>query len=247
MFFAEGIRLAATAAESGCPVETVVVAPELLRADKGNETAENLVEQGAARLEVSADVFRTISSRDNPQGLGIVAPQAFVRLEALELAAELCWVCLARPQDPGNVGAVLRSSAAIGGGGVILIDESVDPYDPRCVRASMGSIFSQMISLSDFSGFQSWALRNHCHVVGASADALTSYRDYEFRRPLVVLLGSERQGLKGEEVEACEAMISIPIVGPVDSLNLAVAAGVLLYEAFHRLNWPTLPSLPARS
>jgi TrmH family RNA methyltransferase len=148
--------------------------------------------------------------------------------------ASQCWVVLDGPQDPGNLGTIARTSDAVGAPGLILLGESADPYDPTALRASMGTMFSQHLVRASRPDFASWKRRQALTVVGTSGTAPTEYRSVEYRPPLLLLMGSERLGLSAEQQALCDLMVRIPMVGRSDSLNLAVATGLLLYEVFHQ-------------
>jgi TrmH family RNA methyltransferase len=234
LFYVEGIRLVGEAADVPAEVEICVVAPELLTSEFGWKTADRLVDNGATRLEVSADVFRSLSFKEGPQGIAAVVRQRWTDLEDVEPGDELCWVALDAAQDPGNMGSILRTSDAVGAAGAILIGDATDPYDPGAVRASMGAIISQRLVRARWQELADWKRRHGVHVVGTSDSAQLDYQAAQYPRPLVLLLGSEREGLEPEGVGLCDSTVRIPMVGRSDSLNLAVAAGVMLFEIFRQ-------------
>ena len=231
-FFVEGIRAVAEAIHLGAEVETLIVASELLT----STLAHDLVRQvpRSARLEVTADVFRSVSVQENPQGLGAVVHQKWTDLDSVQAETGLCWVALESVQYPGNLGTVLRTSEAVGGAGVILLGHATDPYDPLCVRASMGAIFSQRLVRADVEALLTWKRRSGGFVVGTSPSAATDYQAVIYPSPLVLLMGSEQHGLSAELLAACDCLVRIPMVGRCDSLNLAVSASTVLYEVFNQ-------------
>jgi TrmH family RNA methyltransferase len=233
-YFAEGIRLVVEAVRSEAPIELLVVAPELLREGSGSQVAIEIGARGVPAIEVSPEVFLSLSQKDNPQGIGVVARTPDIRLEDVSPGSELCWVGLARPQDPGNVGSILRTSESVGAGGIVLLDSSVDPYDPKSVRASMGAIFTQEVIQADLDELTRWRRRHAVSMIGVTGNGDHNYRETEYRRPLLLLMGSERQGLSAEEIAACDDTVFLPMAGSSDSLNLSVATGVALYEILHR-------------
>jgi TrmH family RNA methyltransferase len=147
-------------------------------------------------------------------------------------------VALDAAQDPGNIGTILRTSDAVGGAGLLLLGQSADPYDPGALRASMGAIFSQRLVKTDFTQLLQWARQQHIPLVGTSDSASTDYRAAHYHQPTVLLMGSERAGLSQEQQAQCDLVVKIPMVGRSDSLNLAVATGVLLYELFRHTSPP---------
>nr|MBA2276126.1 RNA methyltransferase [Chloroflexia bacterium] len=234
-FFVEGIRLVGEALQLRAPVETLVVAPGLLaRHPFGQELVADYQRSGADLLEMSDDVFASLSTRDGPQGLGAVVRQRWHRLDDIEPAGELAWVALEGVQDPGNLGTILRTSDAVGAGGVILLGHATDPYDPTALRASMGAIFAQRLIRTDPAELGAWSRRHHDAVVGTSDAAAADYTSIRYQRPTLLLMGSEREGLSPASQTLAGTMVRIPMVGRGDSLNLAVATAVMLYEVFNQ-------------
>ncbi len=253
LFFAEGIRLVGEAVQTGADVEALVVAPELLRSEFGRDTVRMAREGGVEILEVGADVFRSLSGKDGPAGIGVVARQHWTALDdavvglgggaatanatAADAAASndsLGWVVLEDVGNPGNLGSILRTCESVGGGGVILLGDTVDPYDPASVRGSMGAIFSQQIVRSSLETLIQWMRRVGIPMIGTSDAAPADFRSATYAPPLLLCMGGEQRGLSREAMEACDAIVRIPMVGRADSLNLAVATGVMLYEVLGR-------------
>jgi TrmH family RNA methyltransferase len=233
-FFVDGLHLVAAAAQQQAEIETCVVAPELLTSTFGRELARALAQSSAHVVEVTADVFQSLAAKEHAQGLGIVARQRWQDLARVRLEAGQCWVALDTVQYPGNLGAILRTCDAVGGAGVILLGSTTDPYDPAAVRASMGAIFSQRLARASFAEFAAWRRRHHVVVVGTSPAAVLDYQAVAYQPPLVLLMGSEPRGLAREQQALCNVVVNIPMVGHSDSLNLAVATGIVLYEIFNQ-------------
>ncbi|NTV63756.1 MAG: RNA methyltransferase [Oscillochloris sp.] len=230
LFLVEGVRLVGEAIQLGATIETLIVAPELLNSPFARELAAS---QAAARtrlIEVSAEVFATLSQKDGPQGLAAVAHQRWTPLDKVRLGPPPGWVALVEPADPGNLGSILRSADAVAASGVILLDNATDPYDPVALRGSMGAIFALGLARASFAEFLAWKQACGTFLVGASDKAPTHYQDITYPQPLVLLMGSERQGLSPAQQAACDLLVHLPMRGRSDSLNLAVASSVLLYE-----------------
>jgi TrmH family RNA methyltransferase len=166
--------------------------------------------------------------------LGAVLKQRWERLADVRVGDELCWVALESIADPGNLGTILRTCDAVGAGGVILLGASTDPYDGAALRGSMGAIYNQRLVRASWDEFVRWKQQHGYTVVGTSDKAATDYQSMRYKAPLVLLMGSERQGLSAEQQAACDAMVSIPMTGRSDSLNLAVATAIVLYELFNQ-------------
>jgi TrmH family RNA methyltransferase len=139
-------------------------------------------------------------------------------------------VALVSPQDPGNLGTILRTLDAVGSDALFLLEGGVDLYHPTCVRASMGTIFWKPIVQASFNEFVNWVKNENIQLIGTSAHAHMYYREFTAGdSPWILLLGSEQKGLSDEQLAACDVTVSMPMRGRVSSLNLAVAAGILLY------------------
>ncbi len=233
-FFVEGIRIVAEAIQLHTEIHTIVYAPNLLKSQFGMDLVRQQEQQGIACLEVSADVFKSLSVKDGPQGLGAVVQQRWEQLAHLQGDEGLCWIALDAAQDPGNIGTILRTSDAVGCAGLLLLGQCADPYDPSALRASMGAIFSQRLVKASFAEFAQWKRERGLTVIGTSDKGSVNYRAATYRDPLVLLMGSEREGLSVEQQAVCDAMVRIPMIGRSDSLNLAVATGVVLYEIFYQ-------------
>lgn len=234
LFLAEGIRIVTEAVHLNAPVQEIVFAPELLTSQFGQALVQRQAAAGALCTEVSADAFKSIALKERPQGLAAVIRQQWASLADIHPGQELCWIALNEAQDPGNLGTILRTSDATGAGGIILLGQTTDPYDPAAVRASMGALFSQRLIRATFTEFIAWAREQLCAVVGAADAAAIDYQAYTYAAPLALLMGSEQHGLTAEQQAACQTVVRIPMVGASDSLNLAVATSVMLYEVFNQ-------------
>lgn len=227
--FVEGIRLVAEAA-SGDALAELVVAPELLTSPFARELVAEQERAGVPVTTVSGAVFASLSQKDGPQGLAAVARQRWLGIDQVVLAAPPGWVALVEPADPGNLGTIIRTADAVGAGGVLIIGPGADPYDPAALRASMGATFALGLARASWAQFVAWKGATGAFVVGTSDGAETHFQRISYPQPLVLLMGSERQGLSAEQQALCDLTVAIPMRGRGDSLNLAVATGVMLYE-----------------
>ncbi len=233
-FYVEGLRILGEAIQQNADIELIIVSPELLESAFGHDLVAKGQQKGIPVLEVSRDVFKSIALKEGPQGLAAVVNQAWTPLEAAETDSGDVWVALDSSQDPGNVGTIMRTLDAVGGKGLLLLDHSIDPYDPICVRASMGSIFSLLLVRTTFAEFIDWKAMYDCPLIGASGASELDYHKFVYPSQLILLMGSERQGLSEFALRACDQVVRIPMVGRSDSLNLAIATGVILYEIFNQ-------------
>ncbi len=234
LFYVEGLRIAGEAVESGWEIDSLIVAPELLVSEFGQRLAAEQRERGVPVLEVSAEVFQSMALKEGPQGIAALVRQRWVPLEQARLDGSSVWVALDSVADPGNLGTILRTLDAVGGEGIILLDQVTDPYDPTTVRASMGAIFSQKLVKTSFSAFSAWKQTGDYPLIGTSDRGAVDYQAVEYPRGMVLLMGSERHGLLEQHVAICDTIVRIPMVGRSDSLNLAVATAVVLYEIFNQ-------------
>jgi TrmH family RNA methyltransferase len=185
----------------------------------------------AETLEVSPAILAKISRRDNPQMVLGVFAQAAASLDALDPAAARCWVALEAVRDPGNLGTIIRTADAAGCGAVILVGDCCDPYSVEAVRATMGSVFAVPLVRATPDAFLAWRRRWPGSVVGTLLTASVDFRAAPYRDPTLILMGNEQAGLTAELAGACDVTVKIPMRGRADSLNLAVATGVMIYAA----------------
>lgn len=228
LFLVEGILHVGEAAEAGWGIETLLYCPERLRSDFGRELVEQLAGQGIRYAPVGEEAFESFAEKENPQGIAALVRQRHLALE--DFPPFHLSVALVSPQDPGNIGSIFRTIDAVGADGLFLLEGGADPYQPACVRASMGTLFWKPFVQADFDDFVRWTKQGGFRVVGTSAHASSRLADFQFdERPTVLLLGSEQKGLTQEQTAICDDLLSLPMRGRASSLNLAVAAGVFLY------------------
>lgn len=235
LFLVEGIHHVAEAIEAGAAVEYLCYAPDLLISQFARELIARESARGLACVAVSNEVFASVAEKENPTGILAVVRRPPSNLQLLTSNIQSCYIALVSPQDPGNIGSILRSIDGAGASGLILLDGGADPYHPSAVRASMGALFWKPVVSAAFGEFADWTKKNSYRLVGASAHAAVDYREANYARPLILLLGSEQKGLSPEQRAACDQTVRVPMEGRVSSLNLAVAAGVLLYALSEKM------------
>ncbi|MCK9485461.1 MAG: RNA methyltransferase [Dehalococcoidia bacterium] len=232
--FVEGIRSVVEAIQVEAPVEHLVICPALLKGQVAWDAVNLARAAGTEVIEVDETVFRTLSRREGPQGIAAVVRQRWERLEDVLPVTGETWVALEEAADAGNIGTVVRSCDATGAAGVILLDHTADPYDPVAMRASTGAVFTKRLVRATFDEFVDWARTRVVTVVGAAGDATHDYRTADYGERTTILMGSERAGLPPERQAVCDVMVAIPMRGRADSLNLAVATALVLYEVLHQ-------------
>ena len=235
LFLVEGIHHVGEAVEAGWPIEALVYAPDQLTSDFGQRLVTVQSQLGIRCVALTTELFSSITEKENPQGLLAVVRQRQAGLNDIQTGHFHFGVALVSPQDPGNVGTILRTIDAVAADGLFLLDGGVDPYHPSTIRASMGTIFWKSLVQASFDDFVTWARRNGYLLVGTSAHAKVDYRSFEHAgQPLILVLGNEQKGLSLDQMAACDISLSMPMRGRVSSLNLAVAAGILMYTVFDK-------------
>ena len=231
-FMAEGLKLVIDALDLGWTIRTLVFA----KSQRGNAAVEKAaartVAAGGLVLEVPEKLLVAITRRDNPQAVLGVFSQRWTALADIRPRDGDVWVALDRVRDPGNLGTVIRTVDAAGAKGVILVGDTTDPFSLETVRATMGSIFAVPVARASSDAFIGWKKAAKVRLVGTHLKGSVDYRRPDYTGgPLVLLMGNEQQGLPEALAQACDTLIRIPQAGRADSLNLAVATGVALYEA----------------
>jgi len=231
LFLAEGLKIAAEAVDCGRAPRILMYGPEAADHPVLRRIAATTREAGGEVLEVTRDILEKVSRRDNPQTVVAVFDQTFAMLETLAPASASVWVALQAVRDPGNLGTIIRTADSAGCGGVILVGECCDPYSVEAVRATMGSIFAVPLYRADVPTFLAWRAGWPGSVVGTLLTAETDYRAADYSRPSLILMGNEQAGLPPNLAAACDVAVKIPMRGRADSLNLAVATGIMIYGA----------------
>lgn len=230
-FMAEGLKLVIDALDLGWTIKTLIFAKSALGNAAVEKVAARTVAAGGDVLEVSEKVLTAITRRDNPQAVVGVFSQRFVPLKDIRPKGNDVWVALDRVRDPGNLGTVIRTVDAVGAKGVILVGETTDPFSLETVRATMGSIFAVPVAKTNPEAFLAWRKDFAGTVAGTHLKGAVDYRSVDFgNRPVLLMMGNEQQGLPDNLADACDKLLRIPQAGRADSLNLAVATGVMLFE-----------------
>jgi TrmH family RNA methyltransferase len=229
LFLAEGLKIVTDAVDLGRAPRTLLYSAEaaghplLRRALLATQAA------GGDAVEVTADILAKVSRRDNPQTVLAVFEQTFTPLGELDPGAAACWVALEQVRDPGNLGTIVRTADAAGCGGVILVGDCCDPYSVEAARATMGSIFAVKIARAKSADFIAWRWKWPGSVAGTLLTATTDFRSTPYPKPALILMGAEQAGLTPELAALCDVTVKIPMRGRADSLNLAVATGIMIY------------------
>jgi TrmH family RNA methyltransferase len=225
LFLVEGIHHVGEAVEAGWDVETILYSSGVLT----SPFAHDLITRFSFKPQpVTAQVMETLADKENPQGIIAIVHQKKDQLKDAKPVTRA--VALVAPQDPGNVGTILRSMDAVGADVLFLLDGGVELYHPSIIRASMGTLFWKPVIQTSFDKFIEWSRAGKYQLIGTSAKADVDYKTLVPQTPWILMLGNEQKGLSPEQTAACDVTVSLPMQGRVSSLNLAVAAGVLLYQ-----------------
>jgi TrmH family RNA methyltransferase len=231
-FFVEGVRNFVAAIDHAYVVDMLLYSDRLLTAPVARMLVRRLKRAGVPFVPISPEQFRQISHTEHASGVAAILRQRVGRISHVRPDTHPCWIALGLLRSPGNLGSLIRTSAAVGSAGFLLLDNAVDPFDPAVVRASMGAFYRQQFVRTNVEHLRDWARRYAIPIVGASPDGIVDYRRMHYTRPTILMLGEERRGLSDEQRTLCEQLVRIPMVEQTDSLNLAVAGSLLLYEIF---------------
>jgi TrmH family RNA methyltransferase len=220
--FVEGIAPVWQAIESGAEVEIVVTAPDLLTSDKA---------RALPVVSLTAPAFESIAERENPAGLGAIVRTRSIGLAGLEVGADALVVGLDEVGNPGNLGTIVRTADAAGASGVVVAGAAADPWNPAAVKASMGTVFSTPVVGAGLDELLEWARKSGLAIVATSAHGTVDHWSATYPERSLLLFGSEATGLSEETLAAADEVVRIPQQGAASSLNLAVAAGIVIYEA----------------
>lgn len=229
LFLAEGLRIIAEARDSGQLPEIMAFSAEGARHPLAAEIIEATEAAGGEAIETTADILSKMSGKDNPQMLLGAYRQPGTSLDRLDRWKAPLWLVAQSLRDPGNIGTILRTGDAVGAGGLILIDDSADPFSVEAVRASMGAIFTQDVATARWPEFTAWLRSGEGQLVGTSLKARQDYLDASYAAPCFLLIGNEQQGLPADYEAECDLLVKIPMAGRADSLNAAIAAAVMAF------------------
>ncbi len=235
-FIAEGLKLVIDALDLGWTIKTLVYAKAAKGKTQVEQVALKTVATGGLVLEVSEKVLSAITRRDNPQMVVGVFEQRYANLRDVKPALGETYVALDRVRDPGNLGTIIRTADAAGASGVILVGETTDPFSLETVRATMGSVFAMPLFRANVAEFVKWQKAAGVQLAATHLAGAVDYRTIDYRKkPVVILMGNEQAGLPEELAREATALARIPQQGRADSLNLAIATGIMLFEARRHL------------
>ena len=234
LFLAEGLRILAEARDSGMLPQIIAYSPSGGIHPLAAEIIAAAEARGADIIETTPDILSKMSGKDNPQAILGAYRQPDSSLAAIDRNRSPLWIVAQALRDPGNIGTILRTGDATAAGGLILIDESADPYSVEAVRASMGAIFTQAVAIARWEEFVAWLRSGPGQLVGTSLKTDKDYLDPVYEQPCFLLIGNESQGLPEAYEAECDMLVKMPMHGKADSLNAAVATAVMAYEVINQ-------------
>ncbi|MCV0425307.1 MAG: RNA methyltransferase [Roseibium sp.] len=230
LFVAEGLKLATDAMAADWGVRYLALGPEARDNPIAQKAAATAKARGALILEVSNAVMSAMTRKDNPQMVVGVYEQKTLSAREIDPRGGTVWVALDRVRDPGNLGTIIRTVDAVGGSGVMLVGDCTDPFAVEAVRATMGSLFHVPLAKMSKDDFKDLAGKWPGTVAATHLKGSVDYRTPDYQEPALLVMGNEQKGLEDDMADACSTLIRIPQTGQADSLNLAVATGIALYE-----------------
>lgn len=246
VFMAEGLKLVIDALDLGWTIRTFLFSKAGLGNPIIEKTAARTKAAGGLIIEASQKVMESVTRRDNPQMVVGVFEQRWLPIETLQAKGDDVYIALDRVRDPGNLGTIIRTADAVGAKGLILVGDTTDPFSLETVRATMGSIFAMPLYRLSADAFLQWRKNFKGTIIGTHLKGSVDYRTIDYSKgPTILFMGNEQQGLPDNLADSCDILARIPQAGRADSLNLAVATGVMLYEI--RRNTIALDPREARS
>jgi RNA methyltransferase, TrmH family len=233
-FLAEGYRQLVCALEAGARIRELFVAPELYLGGSDDVQVALAEERGAVVTELGAAAFESISGQVRRDGIVAVVERWPTSLDALPLGPGPLFLVAERVERPGNLGTIVRTACGAGADGLVVCDGATDPFHPEAVRGSAGTLFKLRIAESSAAEAISWLRERGFRVIVATPEATRAHWDADFSGATAIVVGNERYGVTEQWRNAADETVRIPMHGPADSLNVAVAAGIVVFEAVHQ-------------
>ena len=234
VIFVEGLRLCEEALSSGLEIEAVFYSDKIARKDRAATVIKSLNNLATTSVEVSEKLLDSISYTKTPQGIILLAasPAHDENSFATRQPRSSLIVILHEVNNPVNVGAIVRTAEAAGATGIIATANTADPFSPKALRGAMGSAFRLPVWRGpEFSEAIAWCTGRKVSTVAADVSGSTNYTDVDWRKSRALIVGRESTGFSSKEIASAHTVVGIPMKGRAESLNVAVAAGVILFEA----------------
>lgn len=227
----EGYRELTRAAEYGLEIIECYFAPEQFLGENELPLLESFAQNGVKVIEVTTQILNKIAYRERPEGLIAVAKMRRHSLEDLPIVPNGLYLVAESVEKPGNLGSILRSADAAGVDGLIICDKCTDIYNPNVIRASTGALFS--VPLAEASSLETlqWLRKHNIKTLAATPHTDKNYTDIDMTQSVAIVVGREQCGLSDLWMNNSDIKVVIPMLGKIDSLNVATATTILLYEA----------------
>ena len=235
----EGYREISRALANSHPVSDLFTCSECFQGKNNEALIQRCIDAGAEHFTCSPDVFKKIAYRDRPDGLLALGPHLSGSLANLTPGSNALIIVAESIEKPGNLGTILRSADAAGADAVLVCDRCTDIHNPNVVRASIGTLFSLPVVETRSAEALEWLHLHHIQTVAATPHATTCYADLDMTGPTALVLGTEQVGLSDTWLNATDHQVRIPMLGQSDSLNVAAATTILLYEASRQRGFRT--------
>ena len=232
--YIEGLRLSEEALRSGLQIQAVIYSGQLAKKDRAAQLIRELEAVAEKTAVVSEKLLESISYTKTPQGVVVIADRPVIDSQnfVARQGDNPFLIILHRINNPVNVGAILRTAEAAGSTGVITTEGTADPFSPKALRGAMGAVFRLPIwTGATYPQAIEWCRDNKMQSICADVHAAQNYTEVGWNGPTAIVMGAESAGLSPEEMSLTDHSVRIPMKGATESLNVAVAAGILLYEA----------------
>ncbi|MFK7781404.1 TrmH family RNA methyltransferase [Psychroserpens sp.] len=228
LFLVEGQRELLLAIKGGYDIETLLFYSELISEDELNNF--NISQHNI--IEISKEVFQKLAYRSSTEGIIAVIKSKPHHVEDLQIKSKKPLILVAEaPEKPGNIGAILRTADAANVDAVIIANPKTDLYNPNIIRSSVGCVFTTQIAMGSTSEIIAFLNKNNVTIYCAALQASTEYHIQDYSKPTAIVVGTEADGLTDEWLQASTQNIIIPMQGEIDSMNVSVAAGIIIFEA----------------
>ena len=238
LFIIEGYREIVRATDAKWEIHSLFICPDFFLGVNEPELIQQLGSRGATIFSCTKKVFEKLSYRDRPDGLVAIAKQKKLSLSDLEgvfsKGRSPLFIVAEAIEKPGNLGTILRSSDAVGADAVIVCDRCTDIYNPNVVRASVGTLFTIPTIEASSDETLSWLKKHGVLILGATPQAVSEFTEVDLTKPVAIAVGTEQLGLSDKWMDQADIQVRIPMNGVADSLNVAMAATLLMYEALRQ-------------
>lgn len=232
LFVAEGLRSVLEGLECGVVPEQLIYSEDAEMHDGLQRAIDATSARGGLCLKVGEAVLEKLSRKENPQMVMGIFKQKFSTLNDIDPSSSQLWVALEEVRDPGNLGTIMRTIDGVGATGVILIGQCCDPFSVESVRATMGSIFSVPVVPCTLNEFLDLTVTWPGSVIATALNEKTvDFREADYKKPMILVMGNEQAGITEKLQNAVHQTVKLPMNGRADSLNLAIATGIMLYAS----------------